>query len=223
VQPLARKLATRLAVKRKRARDGRLDVRRTLRASLATGGVPAAPAFKARHVHRPELVVLCDVSGSVAAFARFTLLLCHALQGQFSRVRSFAFIDTVDEVTALLAAGDPVEAISGLAAKADLVRLDGHSDYGHAFERFLGVYGDAVTPRSTVLVLGDARNNYRAANAWALAEVHRRARRVYWLNPEPVVSWDSGDSIAGTYARHCDRMVECRTLRQLAAFVEQIA
>ena len=222
VKPLARRLATRLAVKRKRARRGRLDTRRTLRRSLATGGVPIEPAWRSKKITRPDLLLICDVSGSVAAFARFTLMFCHALQGQFGRVRSFAFIDTVDEVTELFSEGDFSEAMRRLSSEADLVWLDGHSDYGHAFERFHAGWADTITPRTTVLVLGDARNNYRAANSWVLADLRRRARRLYWLNPEPRATWDSGDSIVREYARHCDDMVECRTLRQLAKFVERI-
>ena len=222
VKPLARRLATRLAVKRKRARRGRLDTRRTLRRALATGGVPIDPAWKSRKITRPELLLICDVSGSVAAFARFTLMFCHALQGQFARVRSFAFIDTVDEVTHLFEEGDFSDAMKRLNSEADLVWLDGHSDYGHAFERFHAGWADTITPRTTVIVLGDARNNYRAANAWVLADLRRRGRRLYWLNPEPSGTWDSGDSVVREYARHCDDMVECRTLRQLAKFVERI-
>ena len=222
VKPLARRLATRLAVKRKRARRGRLDPRRTMRRSLATGGVPIEPAWRSRKITRPELLLICDVSGSVAAFAKFTLMFCHALQGQFARVRSFAFIDTVDEVTNLFEEGDFTEAMRRLSSEADLVWLDGHSDYGHAFERFHAGWAESITPRTTVLVLGDARNNYRAANSWVLADVRRRARRLYWLNPEPAATWNSGDSIAREYARYCDDMVECRTLRQLSKFVERI-
>lgn len=223
VRPLARRLATRLAARRHRARSGRLDGRRTIRRSLATGGVPVTPVFRARRPHRPELLLVCDVSGSVAAFARFALLFCHALQDQFSRVRSFAFVDTVDEVTNLFAGGDASEALRRLSKDARVVWLDGHSDYGHAFERLVADYPDAVTPRTTVLVLGDARNNFRAPNAGALAELHRRAKRLYWLNPEPAAQWGSGDSIAATYARHSDGMVACRNLRELAAFIETLA
>lgn len=222
IRPLARKLATRVAVKRKRARDGRLDVRKTIRHSLSTGGVPADPAFKARKHHRPELVLICDVSGSVAAFARFTLMLTHALQGQFSKVRSFAFIDTVDEVTRLFSGGDFSDAIKRLHTDANVVWLDGHSDYGHAFTAFHARYADAITPKTTLLILGDGRNNYRASNAWVLKDLKRRARRVYWLNPEPMQHWGTGDSIADEYARFTDGMIECRNLRQLAEFVERV-
>ena len=223
VRPLARKLATRLAVKRKRARDGQLDIRKTLRRALGSGGVPIDPAFRAKKIHRPELVLICDVSGSVAAFAKFTLMFTHALQGQFSRVRSFAFIDTCDEVTHLFADGDFSGGMARMQTEADLVWPDGHSDYGHAFEVFARKFRSALTPRSTVIVLGDARNNYRAANTWALKEMKEHSKRLFWLNPEPAVQWDSGDSVASDYALVCDRMVECRNLNQLASFIETIA
>jgi len=223
IRPLARKLATRLAVKRRLGRDGRLDVRRTVRRSMSTGGVPFDPAFRPRRPHRPELFVVCDVSGSVASFARFTLMFVHSLQEQFSKVRSFAFIDTLDEVTSLFEAGDAAEAIGRMMSEAELVWLDGHSDYGHSLERFHAEHAADVTPRSTVLLLGDARNNYRQAAAWVLEDLQKRARRVYWLNPEPVRFWDTGDSIASSYARYVDQMVEVRNLRQLTAFVERIA
>jgi uncharacterized protein len=223
IQPLARKLASRVAVKRRQGKHGRLDVRRTVRRSLSTGGVPFEPAFKPRRPHKPELFVICDVSGSVASFARFTLLLVHTLQEQFSKVRSFAFIDTLDEVTALFEGGDPNEAIRRMMLEAELVWLDGHSDYGHSLERFHAEHARDVTPRSTVLILGDARNNYRQANTWVLQDLAKRARRVFWLNPEPVQFWDTGDSIASSYARYVEDMVEVRNLKQLAAFVERIA
>ena len=223
IQPLARKLATRVAVKRRHGKEGRLDVRRTVRRSLATGGVPFEPSFKPRRPHKPELFVICDVSGSVASFARFTLMLVHALQEQFSKVRSFAFIDTLDEVTALFDANDAGDAMKRMMSEADLVWLDGHSDYGHSFERFHAEHAADLTPRSTVLILGDARNTYRQANAWVLQDLQRRSRHVYWLNPEPKQFWDTGDSIATSYGRYVADMVEVRNLRQLTRFVERIA
>ncbi len=222
IRPLARKLASRVAVKRRRGRDGRLDVRRTVRRSLSTGGVPFEPSFRPRKPHRPELFVICDVSGSVASFARFTLLLVHALQDEFSKVRSFAFVDTLDEVTELFEPGDLSVSVNRIMRDADIIWFDGHSDYGHSFEVFHRRYARELTPRSTVVVLGDARNNYRRSNAWVLEDVKRRARRVLWLNPEPVHLWGSGDSIALSYARFCDEMVEVRNLKQLGDFVERL-
>ncbi len=221
--PLARILAARLARRRRHRRRGPLDFRRTIRASLSAGGVPIEPRFRSPHPSKPELVLLADVSGSVAAFARFTLHLLYALDAQFSKVRSFVFIDGVDEVTRILrdAASLP-EAVARVASEADVTGADGHSDYGSALRRFHERFAVDVGPRTNLLVLGDARNNYHPAEAWVLEDLHRRARRVYWLNPEPRTYWGSGDSIVATYAPHCDAMVECRTLRHLEAFVDSL-
>jgi uncharacterized protein with von Willebrand factor type A (vWA) domain len=219
VHPLARRLATRLAARRRHGRTGRLDVRRTVRASLATGGVPVVTHHRPRRPHKPELVVLTDVSGSAAGFAHFTLLLTTALREQFTRVRAFAFIDTCDEVTHLLGPGiELADGVSRMAREADLVWFDGHSDYGHAFEVFAERWPDAVGPDTSLLILGDGRNNFRAAGLPTLRGLAQSARHAYWLNPEPAKHWGSGDSIAPTYAQVVP-MVECRNAAQLAAFV----
>jgi len=223
IRPLARRLAARSAVRRRRGDDGPLDVRRTVRRAMSTGGVPFAPAFRPRRPHRPELLLVCDVSGSVATFARFTLMLVHAMQEEFSGVRSFAFVDALDEVTGLFDGADVEEAVGRLMTEARVVWADGHSDYGRALTTFADRYGHEVTARSTVIVLGDARTNYRHPGAQALERIQRRARRVWWLNPEPRSAWDTGDSVASSYARYVEEMVEVRNVRQLAAFVERIA
>ncbi len=223
VQPLARKLAVHLARKRRRRRGGRLDFRATMRRSLSSGGVPAEPRFKAPHRSKPELWVLADVSGSVAAFARFTLQLVYALSSQFSRTRTWVFIDGIDEVTDMLKqAGDVGEAVQQIGSRADVVWAEGHSDYGHALVDFLGRWASELRPRATVLVLGDARNNYHAAHPWAIAELAHRARQVWWLNPEPRSYWDTGDSVLAQYGAHCTGVVECRNLRQLRHFIESL-
>lgn len=222
IGPLARRLATRLAMKRKHAKKGRLDVRKTVRASLSTGGVPFSTRYKHRSVHKPELFVLCDISGSVAAFARFTLMFVHAFQAQFSRVRSFVFVDTLDEVTHLFEHEDFLRAVDRMNEEAHVVWLDGHSDYGTSLEKFWERAGSALNPRTSVLILGDARNNYRESSAWVVKEMRKRAKRVYWLNPEPVMYWDTGDSIVTEYANHCDGMIEVRNLRQLEEFIARV-
>ncbi|MFY9587045.1 MAG: VWA domain-containing protein, partial [Actinomycetota bacterium] len=204
------------------ARRGRLDVRKTMRHSLSTGGVPFDTRYRHRTIHKPELFLLCDISGSVSAFARFTLMFVHAFQSQFSRVRSFVFVDTLDEVTHFFDSEDFVEAIDKMQAEANVVWLDGHSDYGTSLERFWQNYGEGVGPRASVLVLGDARNNYRSSQAWVLKALKQKARRVFWLNPEPVRYWDTGDSIASEYARHADGMIEVRNLRQLEEFISRV-
>ncbi|MGH9077766.1 MAG: vWA domain-containing protein [Acidimicrobiales bacterium] len=224
VVPLAAKLAARLARRRRRGRRGSPDFRATVRQSLQFGGVPADPRFRRPHPSKPEIFVLADVSGSVAAFSRFTLQMVYALSTQFARVRSWVFVDGIDEVTAYFRGNDDIGAVMGrIDSGADVVWADGHSNYGHALEVFWARWGHEVGPRTTVLVLGDARNNYHPDRAWVLAEMSGRARRIHWLNPEPRSYWDTGDSIAGVYARHCDGAHECRNLTQLEHFVERLA
>jgi uncharacterized protein with von Willebrand factor type A (vWA) domain len=224
LQPLSRRLAARLGHKRRHRRDGAPDFRATMRRSLSTGGVPVEPRFRHPRPSKPEIFVIADVSGSVASFARFTLELMYAISAQFSRVRSFVFVDGIDEVTHVFERADePGVAVRRIMDEADVVWLDGHSDYGHALCEFDRRWGAEITSRATLLVLGDARNNYHASGAWALQGLRRRARRVYWLNPEPREYWGSGDSILAEYAIHCDAVVECRTLRQLERFVAELA
>ncbi len=224
LQPLTRKLAARLARKRRHGRKGPLDFRNTVRHSLSYGGVPAEPKFKYPRPAKPELMVIADISGSVAAFARFTLMLVYAIQGQFSKVRSFVFIDGIDEVTDYFRGEEDIaNAIHRVNTEADVVWVDGHSDYGHAFEVFWERYGKDVGPKTTVLLLGDARNNYHASQAWVVKEIRQKARHVYWLNPEPKSYWNTGDSIVGDYGTHTDGVYECRNLRQLEGFVEKLA
>jgi uncharacterized protein with von Willebrand factor type A (vWA) domain len=222
VQPLARRLASRLAVRRRHAKRGTLDMRRTLRRSMSTGGVPMRPAYRTRRPGRPELVVLCDVSGSVAGFSHFTLLLVQALREQFSKVRVFAFVERADEVTHLF---DPGAELSGVMQRvlreADLVAFDGHSDYGGSFGSFAEGWGEAVGPKTSLLVLGDARTNYRDPNLRVLKRLVGQARHAHWLNPEPRRQWGSGDSAALRYADVLP-MHECRTVAQLADVVEAL-
>ncbi|MCY4067924.1 MAG: VWA domain-containing protein [Acidimicrobiaceae bacterium] len=224
IYPLTRKLAARLVRKRRHGRNGPLDFRSTVRHSLSYGGVPAEPKFRHKRPHKPDIMVIADVSGSVAAFARFTLHLVYAISSQFSKVRSFVFIDGLDEVTGFFEGGDDIsEAIHKVNTEAEVVWVDGHSDYGHALGVFWDNYVDGVGPRTTVLILGDARNNYHAPESWIVKAVQSKARQVFWLNPEPRSYWDTGDSIVGEYAPYCDGVFEVRNLRQLEAFVDRLA
>ena len=224
IQPLTRKLAARLARKRKHKRRGPLDFRATVRQSLSYGGVPAEPRFRHPRPNKPELVVVADISGSVAAFARFTLHLVYALQNQFSKVRSFVFIDGIDEVTHMFQNEEDItNAVHRVNTEADVVWVDGHSDYGHAFGVFWENYGSQINSKSTVMFLGDARNNYHSTNAWVIKETAKKARSVFWLNPEPKSYWDTGDSVITEYATHVDGVFECRNLRQLEGFVDHLA
>ncbi|MFQ5516171.1 MAG: VWA domain-containing protein [Acidimicrobiia bacterium] len=224
VHPLARKLATRLAQLRRQGRGGRLDVRRTLRRSLSAGGALIDPQFRLPRPSKPEIFLLCDISGSVATFARFTMQLTYALGHQFSRVRSFAFIDDIDEVTSFFAPGaDFADALRQVSNEARVVWLDGHSDYGRCLQRFWETWGRELTAKSTVIIVGDARSNYHDANGAALREIAAAARELFWLNPEARRYWNTGDSVMETYAAVCDAVYEVRNLRQLEAFVERVA
>ena len=222
IQPLAQKLAARIARRRRVRRRGRLDVRRTIRRSLSAGGVPLDPAFRHPRASKPELYLLCDISGSVSEFARFTMSLLHAMKEEFSRIRLFAFVDGIDEVTDLMDGGHEL-APRNLLYGTKVIAADGHSDYGSVFRRFWHVYGHAdLDPRATVIITGDARNNYRDPGSEAFASIAERARKVYWLNPEPLADWNTTDSIIDVYAHHCHEVVETRNLTQLADFVSQI-
>jgi hypothetical protein len=223
VAPLARKLASRAAQKRRRRRHGRLDMRRTMRRSLSYGGVPVDPAFRAVHASKPDLYVLADVSGSVVEFAKFTLALLQAMNQEFAKLRSFAFVDDIDEVTGLLAdGGGDLMDLRGAFARARVVWADGHSDHAHVLARFAERYAGDLDARSTVLIMGDARNNYRDAGIAHLRELHARVRKLYWLNPEPRQQWDTTDSLMALYATCCDQVFEVRNLRQLSACIDQI-
>lgn len=222
VAPLARTLATRLAARRRRNRAGQIDLRKTLRKSMSTGGVPIDVVLAKPRPARPELVVLCDVSGSVAGFSHFTLLLVHALRQQFSRVRVFAFIDTTDEVTHMFGPdSDLAVAVQRITREAEVYTRDGHSDYGHAFSSFLGKYPSVLSPRSSLLVLGDGRNNYRNPQLDLLCDMVSASRHAHWLNPEPRHLWGSGDSAVPRYA-DVIAMHECRSAKQLASVIDRL-
>jgi hypothetical protein len=223
VQPLARKLATRLAARRRRAARGQIDLRRTLRRSLSTGGVPMTPVYRKHRPGRPEIVLLCDMSGSVASFANFTMLLVQALRDQFSKVRVFAFVDGIDEVTHLVTAGvaDPAALGARILSEASVIRWDGHSDYGRSLDEFADRYPDVIGPRTSVLILGDARNNHGDPRLAVLARILRPARRSFWLNPERRDLWNTGDSAAHDYATVVE-MHECRNARQLGTLVSRL-
>ena len=223
VQPLARQLAARIGRRRRQQATGRLDARTTARRSLQSGGVPLDPAWRKRHPHRPDVVVLCDVSGSVSEFAQFTFTLVHALHAELSRVRSFAFVDGIVEVTDLFANATHDIQVARLLERRGLIAGDGHSDYGQAFELFCRQHLDGtVTPRTTVLVTGDARTNYRPAGVVPFRSLCQRARRVYWLNPEPREEWDTDDSAMTSYQTSCAGAYEVRTLRQLADVIAAV-
>ena len=225
IEPLARLLAAKLEIRRRRSHRGQVDVRKTLRASMSTGGVPIDLIHRAPRPHRPELVIICDVSGSVAGFSQFTLRLVYALRQQFSKVRVFAFVDTVDEVTEYFDRhtddGDFGAAMHQMISTARIATLDGHSDYGNMLRGFADEYAESLTHRGALLILGDARNNYHDARLDALTELVDRARNSYWLNPEAELVWGTGDSAATRYAQVI-QMYECRNVTQLGEVIADL-
>ncbi|BDG07263.1 VWA domain-containing protein [Anaeromyxobacter paludicola] len=221
VRRLAERLRAKLALRAHRRR-GALDVRRTLRRGLALGGYPARPAFRRRLPERPDLVVLCDLSDSVRHVSRLMLLFLHALQGLFGRVRTFAFVADLGEVTeALRGERDPARA-ADLATAGKAVNLHGNSNYGRALRAFHARFRGAVTRRTTLLVIGDGRGNYLDPGLDALADLRRRARRVLWICPEERQGWGQGDSEMPAYARAVDRVATVSTLEDLAGVADAL-
>jgi uncharacterized protein with von Willebrand factor type A (vWA) domain len=222
IYPLARRLATRLTQEHHARRRGPLDFRRTVRASISTGGVPLVTHHKPKRPHRTELVVLCDVSGSVASFVQFTLLLVFALRDQFQNLRAFTFIDNVHEVTEHFRPGaDVADVMADLAASTAHAALWGRTNYGRALTRFADEHADALGPKSSLLILGDARSNHSDLAVPVLRDLAGAARHAWWLNPEHARHWDTGDSAAREYGAVVP-MVECRNLTQLSEFVHDI-
>jgi hypothetical protein len=223
IAPLSQHLARALASDA-RTRERKVSVRGTLRRAMATGGVPFSVALAPPRPPRPEIVVLCDMSGSVSAFSRFTLDLLIAMDSRLSRLRTFAFIDGLADITGLVgearAAGRPLAAMEAAAGSAS---VSGRSDYGRVIRAFARGPARSLTRRSVLLVIGDARTNHLDPAVREFAEIADRAGRVYWLNPEPRQYWDDGDSVIGGYAPLCTRVEECRTLRQIADFVLSLA
>ncbi|MDP3967459.1 MAG: VWA domain-containing protein [Nocardioides sp.] len=223
IYPLARRLAARLARDHHSARRGQLDFRRTVRASVGTGGVPIVTHHRPRRPHKPELVVLCDISGSVAPFAQFTLALVFALREQFTKVRAFTFIDAVTEVSDVFRPGaDLGETMTELAASARHAALWGRTSYGRALTQFVEKYPDAITPRTSLLILGDARSNYGDLGLPHLRTMVGAAKHAWLINPESKAMWDTGDSAVSAFAEVLP-VVECRNLAQLSEFVHDLA
>jgi uncharacterized protein with von Willebrand factor type A (vWA) domain len=175
--------------------------------------------MRRRRRSRPDLVVLCDVSGSTAQFAPFTLALLHAVHREFRRVRSFVFVDGIAEITDLVESANGVVDPRHLLAHRGLIAGDGRSDYARALRRFLDAWPDAVTPKTTVLIVGDARSHDRRPAAAEVSQLRDMSRRIYWLNPEPRDEWNTGDSKLDSYSADCAGVFEVSTLRQLGECV----
>ncbi|HCF62636.1 MAG TPA: hypothetical protein DFS52_32190 [Myxococcales bacterium] len=221
VRRLAERLKTRLVRRQRTRRKGRLSVRRTLRKNLSWGGVPARLAFKSRRPERPDVVVVCDVSDSVRNTARMMLLFVHTLQSLFNRVRSFVFVSDLGEVTEFFRRSDPREAIE-LALAGEAINMGANSNYGRVFAMLAKDYLGAISRRTTLLVIGDGRNNYNESHLWALEELKRKARRVVWICSEDRRFWGAGDSEMLRYSKACDRVAVVQSLSDLTNLADEL-
>lgn len=224
VSQMKRRLATLGHEQRGRRKGQTVDVRRTMRASLETGGVPLRLRHRPKRPRRPEIYVLCDVSTSVTSASVFFLSVLHALHDSFRKLRSFVFIERISEVTDVFEhERDFPEIARRISSEGGVADVSGYTDYGRVWLEFLTEISDELDPRSTVIVLGDARTNGREPHAEVFAEVAERAGRLFWLNPEPKLYWNYGDSVMAAYERHCDGAFECWTTRHLENFVNVVA
>ncbi|HEY8001785.1 MAG TPA: VWA domain-containing protein [Solirubrobacterales bacterium] len=224
VAQLKRRLATLGHEQRGRKRAAAVDMRRTMRASLETGGVPLRLKYRPKRPRRPEIYVLCDVSTSVTSASVFFLSVLHALHDSFRKLRSFVFIERISEVTEVFERERDFRAISEkISREGGVADVSGYTDYGRVWLEFIEEISEDLDPRSTVIVLGDARTNGREPHAEVFARISERAGRTFWLNPEPRLYWNYGDSVMSAYERHCDAAFECWTTKHLENFVNVIA
>jgi len=221
VTKLAQRVKNAISIKRRRTKRGRFDVKATLRNNLEHGGVPFRMRFDKRRRQKPRVVVLCDVSDSVRNVSRFMLQFVYSLQDLYSKVRSFIFVSELGEVTRLFEENGIHEAL-GLALRGNIVNLYAHSDFGQVFRIFHRKFLSALNWQTTVIILGDARNNYNAPHEWALEDMKRKAKQVIWLNPENKTTWGFGDSEMPRYAPYCTMVEECRNLNQLYRVIDRL-
>ena len=222
VERLAQKIKNILSIRRRRLKHGKLDLHQTLRRNMSHGGIPFELVFKQRKKDRPKLVILCDVSSSVANVSRFMLQFVYSLQEAFTKIRAFVFVAELGEVTHVLQEGEIGEAIEKALEGGDVINVYTRSNFGHAFHHFWQNFLSAIDNKTTVLVLGDARNNYNDPRAWCLRDIHTKAKNVVWLNPESPSAWGFGDSVMDKYLPYTDIAEECRNLRQLSAMVDRL-
>lgn len=221
VARLARRLKNRLSVRRKKASRGRFNVKATLRRNLQYGGVPFQIELDRRKKTKPQVMILCDISDSVLNASRFMLQFVYSVQDLYTKVRSFVFVSDIGEVTKLFEEHEIHRAVE-TALKGEVIDVFSHSNFGRAFELFFKNYFPAVTSRTTVLIIGDGRNNYNRPNEWVLREIQQKAKQLIWLNPESRMTWGVGDSEMPRYVPYCDVAEECRNINQLYKVVDLI-
>lgn len=222
VERLAQKIRNILSIRRRRRKRGKLDLHQTLRRNMSHGGIPFELVFKHRKKDRPKLVILCDVSSSVANVSRFMLQFVYSLQEAFTKIRSFVFVAELGEVTQLFQEDEINEAIEEALEGGDVINVYTRSNFGYAFHHFWQNHLSAIDKKTTVLILGDARNNYNDPRAWCLRDIHNKAKNVVWLNPESPSAWGFGDSVMDKYLPYADIAEECRNLRQLSSVIDRL-
>ncbi len=222
VERLAQKIKNILTIRRKRMKRGKLDLHQTLRRNMSHGGIPFELVWKHRKKDRPKLVILCDVSSSVANVSRFMLQFCYTLQEAFTKIRAFIFVAELGEVTHLFQDGDINVSIEQALEGGDVINVYTRSNFGYAFNHFWQNFLSAIDNKTTVIVLGDARNNYNDPKAWCLRDIQTKAKNVVWLNPESPSAWGFGDSVMDKYAPYTDVAEECRNLRQLSSMIDRL-
>jgi uncharacterized protein with von Willebrand factor type A (vWA) domain len=218
VRKMAKRLATRYAVKRRKRERGQLDIRRTLRRNMGWGGVPFITEWKQRRIEKPRVLVLCDVSGSVAWVAHFLLLFIYALTEVLSDIRSFAFSGQMVEVSELLEKHTIDVAIERIMATEGF----GTSNYGNAFNDFEEGFMERVTNKTSLIILGDARGNGNDPRVDIVDRFAQRAKRVIWLNPESRSSWGTGDSDMYRYMPYCSLVRVCATLNDMERVITDL-
>lgn len=222
VARLAQRIKNILSIRKKRLKRGKLDLHQTLRRNMARGGIPFEVVYKTRRKDRPKLVILCDVSSSVANVSRFMLQFMYSLQEAFTKIRSYVFVAELGEVTQVFQEEDINTAIEKALDGGDVINVYTRSNFGYAFHEFWKNHLASLDKKTTVLILGDARNNYNDAKAWCIRDIQNKAKNVVWLNPESPSAWGFGDSVMDRYMPYCDVVEECRNLRQLSRIVDQI-
>jgi uncharacterized protein with von Willebrand factor type A (vWA) domain len=220
VERLAQRIKNVLSIRRRRLKRGKLDLHQTLRRNMSHGAIPFELVFKQRKKDRPKLVILTDVSSSVANVSRFMLQFVYTLQEAFTKIRAFVFVAELGEVTPLFQELDINKAIEEALEGGDVINVYTRSNFGYAFHHFWQNHLSAIDNKTTVLILGDARNNYNDPRAWCLRDIQNKAKNVVWLNPENPSAWGFGDSVMDKYLPYCDVAEEVRNLRQLGKVVD---
>jgi uncharacterized protein with von Willebrand factor type A (vWA) domain len=212
---IAKRLASKMIIKNKRNDQNFINFRRTMRKSMSTGGIPVDLITRRKQKEKPVLFCLCDVSVSVLQFSCFALALLASLEKFFQHVRSFGFVDEIDEITHMLKHADPKTLRANVLKNAKVIGIRGYSNYGISFKHFFERYGGQLSQKTTVLIFGDGRNNWYDDEAWVLKEMRSRSKKIYWFNPEEEENWFTGDSRMKEYLKYCDRSFEVTNLLQM--------